>query len=177
MIKRFFQELGFLILLNFTIYLIYSTAFGESFHYTVPGEQAFEDFDAKAIGSFLFFYPVLCTTSFIVYFIRALLANYKNRMLNNYTFFLNILAIGFPFLAWIYSAGLEAVILKKAPHYDSFTIPIAIVQYSIFPIFIMLFYNAHFIPLANEENQLYDLTFDDEIKKSTKHMSYKAENV
>ena len=177
MIKRFFQELGFLILLNFTIYLIYATAFGESFHYTLPGEQAFEDFNAKAIGSFLFFYPVLITTSFLVYFIRAKIANYKNRMLNNYTFFLNILAIAYPFLSWIYSAGLEAVILKKAPHYDSFTLPIAIVQYSIFPIFIMLFYIAHYIPLANEEYHSYDLNFDDEIKKSKNHMSYKTDKV
>lgn len=167
MIKRFFKELGFLILLNFTIYLIYSSAFGDSFHATVPGEKEFQVFDVKAIGSFLFFYPVLITTSFLVYFIRTIAANYRNKILNNFTFILNVLAVGFPFLAWYYGAGLEFLIEKKAPHYDSFTVPIKILQYSIFPIFVLLFYNAHYIPLAQEPQENYDPIDNNEIQELT----------
>lgn len=167
MFKRFFEELGILILINGLVFIIYATAFGSDFHATVPGDQAFEDFNAKAIGSFLFFYPTLINVSFLVYFIRAKLVKYSNSMVNNYLFALNALAIGFPIIGWMYSQGFDALIEKKAPHYDSFALPIAFVQYSLFPIIFLLYYNAHYIPLGKKYDSEFEYEeFDEETGES-----------
>ena len=176
MIKSFFREIGILILVNGLVFLIYSTAFGDAFHASVPGEQAFRDRNATIMASFLFFYPTLAYSTLIVYFIRALIVKFKDPFINTILFAVNVIAIGFPILAFNYQPGLNLVIGANTPLYDPLILPLNITRYSVAPLLIMLFYSAHHIPLAfeyeipEEEDEENKVSPDDiDYSKATNH--------